>query len=137
VKPFHLTTEFLEICSVEVWIDPPRSGGEFQVAPDEKGLPRLTVGFDLDERGPGSLGWVMGVLLHETLEFILHSRRCRFTTSGDNGLDHSEYTFHMNHPLFSHACATAGWFIENVRPAIKRAHAHVAREWRKQRKEKQ
>jgi len=133
-KLLKLGTYFLETGNVDIFVDPDRHGGDFRVCRDDESPPAITVGFGRDETGLSDWICCVNYLIHETLELILHNRRCRLSTSGDMGMDHAEYTFICNHPVFSHACAALAGLLVEVLPDMGRMYNDLETEHKRAKK---
>ena len=103
------------------------TGGEFYNCPGRGEVPRIKIGADEKE-------WkdVVGVLLHEAMEFSMNRLGCRYEDSYDLGRDMSAYLFVMRHQTFSDCCARAGDFVSSCLPDLSAAWS----KWRRPRQPK-
>lgn len=108
-------------CDVELVIRE-GTGGEFYCAPEPGKIPRIKVG--VDDR---KWSFVVGVLLHETMELVMAQLKYRYDQADDYGRDHSSYLFIMTHPQYSDVCARVGLFVSECLPKLTKAY----KEWNK------
>lgn len=101
-------------------------GGEYYTFPETGSLSRIKVGADHKQ-------WrdVVGVLLHEAMEFTAMHLALRYAPAPDLSMDNGNYLFVMTHTQFSDVCARAGEFVSCSLPDLGREWG----KWKKQAKE--
>ena len=107
-KPITIGTFRLGSVRVSLDADPMLEGGEFNLMEA-----RITVGFSQN-----SWSEVVGILLHEALEFNLMLRGCKYRSIPIVNYDTADTTFLMDHSRFGRSCSDVGTFLSNALPAL-------------------
>ncbi len=94
--------------NVEVFVDRAHGNGSF--AGPESGM---EIGLAHQD-----FATVMGVLVHEAMEFAMMDIRCRWTPAPDISHGHDGYLFVMTHPQFGEASARVGEFLAAMVPTL-------------------
>lgn len=94
-------------------------GGEFYSCPEKGSLPRIKVGAG----GPNEWGSVVGVLMHEIMEFSMWRQDCRFTPDNRiRPLSHADYLFVMSHEKFNDCITKVAEFVHLALPDLAKAY---------------
>jgi hypothetical protein len=92
------------------------SSGQFQLLPDDKGLPLMNIGIDHERYQD-----LLEVILHETQELIFARSSFRFRDAQTMSCEHSQYLFVFNHTQFSEMQARCAEFLSVALYDIHRA----------------
>ena len=100
----------------------PDTGGEFFMSPKDKGCALMMIGQDQDR-------WhqIVGVLLHEAMEFGFARHALRFDPAPCTTTSHASYVFMMDHEQFEAVASSVGPFMADCLPDLEKA-------WKKTRK---
>ena len=91
------------------------TGGAFSTLPGDNGPPQIEVGIDRND-----WSFVVGILMHEAMEFSAHTMGFRFTPACDVACDNGGYMFLMDHTQFSEATARASEFVAAAIPVLEK-----------------
>ena len=114
-KPVLIGTYFLGHENVRVFLRP-ETGGEFWFCPKDKGCATIYIGSAYDH-------WhnVVGVLMHEAVEFGFARIGTRFDASPSTTRSHASYVFMMTHEQMEVMASSVGPFLADVMPDLEKA----------------
>ena len=116
-KPIVIGTFRLGSVRVRLDADPMLEGGEFNSMEAT-----IKVGFSQNNWGE-----VVGILLHEALEFNLMLRGHKFRAVPMSSYDSADCEFRFNHSEFGRACADAGSFMAEASPELFKVYHKLQR----------
>jgi hypothetical protein len=96
-------------------VDAETTGGSFTMCPKES-VPEISIGIKYDK-----FQHVLGVLIHEAMEFALTRLQARYSPSLEIAGDHSAYLFSFNHVVLSESSYMVAEYINSAIEPLRKA----------------
>ena len=91
----------------------PGNGGEFYLSPKDKGCALIVIGCEQNDWNT-----LVGVLLHEAIEFKLARQGNRFDPSPITTTSNASYMFMMTHEQMEDMASAVGPFLADCLPTV-------------------